>query len=135
MIQRVIVSNKIRKISKEDFTYRTKRLIPKEGDIIYSREGTIGLSIIIPPDFKCCLGQRVMLFRIHNEVINKYFRFALISKMFVRQWESKLTGATSKHIYIKGLKKYLIPLPPLSEQQRIVEKVKSLVAFCDDLQE
>ncbi|MBN1070761.1 restriction endonuclease subunit S [Clostridium botulinum] len=32
------------------------------------------------------------------------------------------------------LKQMLIPVPPLSEQKRIVEKVDSLMALCDELE-
>jgi type I restriction enzyme S subunit len=44
------------------------------------------------------------------------------------------TGVGIKHFTGKGLSSFLIPLPPLSEQHRIVAKVDELMALCDRLQ-
>lgn len=43
------------------------------------------------------------------------------------------TGATIKHFVGKALESYLIPLPPLAEQARIVARVESLRLLCADL--
>ena len=48
--------------------------------------------------------------------------------------ESYFTGATIKHFTGKSLANYVLALPPLAEQQRIVERVEQLLALCDDLQ-
>ncbi|HEY2384030.1 MAG TPA: restriction endonuclease subunit S [Terriglobia bacterium] len=44
------------------------------------------------------------------------------------------TGATIKHLTGRSLSQYLIPIPPLAEQWRIVTKVNELVALCDRLE-
>jgi type I restriction enzyme S subunit len=43
------------------------------------------------------------------------------------------TGATIKHFSGEKLSGYPVPLPPTSEQHRIVEKVDELMALCDQL--
>jgi len=43
------------------------------------------------------------------------------------------TGATIKHFSGEKLAKYPVPLPPLSEQHRIVAKVNQFMALCDQL--
>ena len=45
------------------------------------------------------------------------------------------TGATIKHLPGDNLAKYVCPIPPLSEQYRIVHKVDELMALCERLKE
>jgi type I restriction enzyme S subunit len=132
--QGAIHMNKIRKVSKETFEDRNRRLVPKAGDIVYSREGTLGLSFIIPKGLDVCLGQRVMIFRTSKYVVPEYFRTVLISKFFVDQWKAKKTGTASKHINIRDLRVMTMILPPLAEQKRIVKKVEELFSLCDALE-
>ena len=44
------------------------------------------------------------------------------------------SGSTAQPaIYLKDLKKIIFPIPPLEEQKRIIEKMKELNNFCDQL--
>ncbi|WP_052952166.1 restriction endonuclease subunit S [Enterobacter hormaechei] len=53
-----------RRVTEPVYDERNFRLIPKAGDIIYSREGErFGIGAPIPEGAKVCLAQRVMLFR------------------------------------------------------------------------
>ena len=129
-----ILFHKVRKVSEETFLERIRRLQPLAGDILFSREGTIGLSIVVPEGLEICLGQRMMMFRTFRWLIPEYFRYVLISKMFVNQWEKKLIGTAAHHINIGDIKKMIIPFPPLNEQKRIVTKVDKLMKLCDELE-
>ena len=66
----------LRSLSRESYEKRTKRYVPQAGDIIFSREGSIGRSVILH-EGNTCLGQRVMLLSC-NEVLlfNKYCQVA-----------------------------------------------------------
>ena len=129
-----ILFHKVRKVSEETFLERIRRLQPLAGDILFSREGTIGLSIVVPEGLEICLGQRMMMFRTFRCIIPEYFRYVLISKMFVNQWEKKLIGTAAHHINIGDIKKMIIPFPPVNEQKRIVSKVDKLMKLCDELE-
>lgn len=131
--QGVILYDRLRKVSAETFQERIQRLKPAPGDILFSREGSIGLSVIVPENIELCLGQRMMLFRAHGAIVPEYFRYALISPMFVTQWEASLKGTAARHVNVGTLSEMLIPVPPAEEQRRIVAKIEALLSQIDQL--
>ena len=50
------------------------------------------------------------------------------------QVERLATGTTRKRVSTGNLRKLLLPVPPLAEQERIVAKVDELMALCDQLE-
>jgi type I restriction enzyme S subunit len=130
-----IIFDKLRKVSDKTFDERTRRLKPSEGDIVFSREGTIGLAVILPRGLEVCLGQRVMLFRTFKEILPEYFRLVITSDLVRNTLSSKLMGTAAKHVNVKDIKKVTFRLPPTGEQKRIVEKVKELMKNCDELED
>ncbi|MBD5547774.1 MAG: hypothetical protein HDQ97_10295 [Lachnospiraceae bacterium] len=53
----------------------------------------------------------------------------------VPDMERRATGTTFKEISGKGVGQTMIPLPPIEEQHRIVERLDSLLPLCEDLKE
>ena len=56
------------------------------------------------------------------------------SQVFVDQISYKSSGSTTPQLSATQLAEVIIPLPPLSEQRRIVAKVDELTALCDRLE-
>lgn len=45
------------------FAERTRRAVPRQGDLVITREAPMGEVCMIPPGLRCCLGQRMVLLR------------------------------------------------------------------------
>ncbi len=97
--------------------YKSRYHYPKKGDILISASGTIGRTVIF--DGKDAYFQDSNIVWIENnesQVLNKFlFYFYQIAK-----WNTA-EGGTIKRLYNNDLKKLKIPIPPLTEQQRIVD--------------
>ena len=44
------------------------------------------------------------------------------------------TGIAQKTVPLGGLRKILLPLPPLPEQHRVVDKIDELMALCEEME-
>lgn len=126
---------RLRGLSMQSYLERVKRLIPKENDIVYAREGSIGRATFIPRNQNVCLGQRVMLFRPALAISHLFLMYAVTEEVYKKRLLSKHRGMGAKHVNVGDIVESLISLPPLTQQQRIVSKLDELMKFCDGLEE
>ena len=112
--------------SEAEYLERIKRLIPQEGDVLFSREAPIGEACLIPPDTRLSLGQRMMLLRVNPLMLDGYF---LVQSFYVTSLRSKMLslgrGVTAKHLNVGDVKRLEIPIPSLNEQQEISEVLQA----------
>lgn len=104
------------------------------GDFVIAKMMPAGRTIIVPElGTQICLGSDAMKFVPSNKLNKKYLLIAMRSPVFLNQVYTGVHGITRVRTSLKKVKKYLVPLPPLSEQQRIVEKLDKLIPLCDEL--
>ena len=103
-------------------------------DIIVSCAGTIGETNIMPSNIRSgIINQALMIIRLHDIDITPFY---LLYFDFILKNEA---GKDGKGTAIKNippfdiLKNYLIPLPPLSEQDRIVKEVATWQCLIDSI--
>ena len=122
----------LRHLSKESYEKRVIRYVPKPDDIIFSREGSIGRSVILNSG-QTCLGQRVMLLDCNGGLLyNLYCQIVLSSPYAWGLYLAANVGTGAKHINVSMVKTMLVPLPPLAEQLRIVERVDGLMPLVEE---
>ncbi|RPF00052.1 type I restriction enzyme S subunit [Vibrio crassostreae] len=122
-------------VSEEVYRERIQRLKPLPDDILYSREGTIGIACQIPQDVELCLGQRMILIRAGAECNSKYLTIVLNSERTLSVVNSKSVGSTVPRINMRDIKKIPIPTPSLKEQEEIVRCVERLFLYGEAVEE
>ena len=76
----------------------------------------------------------VSVVRAADCICSAYIYHLFNSKIYQDYWEDRLAGSTNqKELYISVLQNTIIPLPPLAEQHRIVEKLEQLLGEIDKL--
>ena len=108
-----------------------ERCTAKKGDLLVCEGGDVGRSAIWPYEYDICLQNHVHRLRPYCEGCTRFVYYTI--------WFYKSIGDIGgKGIGIKGLsasalKSIIIPLPPLAEQKRIVEKIEELFSTIDAL--
>ena len=121
-------------ITRQYYESKMKSFTVEPGDILVSCAGTIGETYILPEQIKLgIINQALMRMTIFAPIDLDYF---LLYFDYVLKQAAK---ETSKGSAIKNIppfeifKKLILPLPPLEEQKRIVEKVRELESLCNSL--
>lgn len=116
--------------SQEIYLERKKKLDPQKGDILYTREAPWGLAAEVSRE-KFVVGQRILLLRPDREKIQSdFFTLILNSSFGYNQAKKIVKKTTSEHVNIGDIKKFLIPLIPKTEQEKIISIIsKKLPSF------
>lgn len=100
-----------------------------KGDLLLTCKGTVGLLSILEEE-KVHIARQVMAVQPYNRYSMGYIMLFIETQIKHMQNKAKglIPGITRNDILLS-----LVPLPPLSEQQRIVDKVNGLLTLIDKL--
>lgn len=114
-------------IDEKLFQTFAKDGIPSVGDLMITAVGTLGKCYIVKEkDHFYYKDASVICFENFARISAEYIQNLLNSPYMVETIKSASTGTTVGTITMVKANEYLIPLPPLAEQQRIVEATESV---------
>ncbi|MGN0611789.1 MAG: restriction endonuclease subunit S [Ruminiclostridium sp.] len=117
-------------ISCEDAEAINMRSAVDDGDILFAMIGTIGNPVLVHKDREFCV-KNMALFKAINQCLfdMEYFLLFLQNEQYAMK--KKASGGVQAFVSLKFLRNYLLPLPPLAEQKRIVAKIEELLPYID----
>jgi type I restriction enzyme S subunit len=119
-------------ISATDYKKHMTRGIPNQGDILFTTEAPLGNTCLLPYYDYFALAQRIITIQ-PVILLNYYLLYTIQSNKIQKLLIEKQSGATAKGIKSSRLIEILIPLPPLSEQQRIVAEIEKQLGKTKEL--
>ena len=115
-----LVYNGMHRVCKDVYNKRNARAVPQENDLIFAREATAGNAALIQKGEKVCLGQRTVLIRPNQEMVNPAFlTYFLLAPKQQYNLLSTANGATVAHVNLPTIRNLKIDLPELPIQHRI----------------
>ena len=105
-------------------------------DLLFNITGaSIGRCAVVPSDFdEANVSQHVTIIRAVLPDLNAFLHKVLVSRHVQQTVMDVQVGVSREGLSIAKLGQFLIPLPPLAEQSRIVTRVEALMRLCDALE-
>ncbi len=126
----ILIKSDTKKVSHEEFEKHKKPL--NENTILISINGTIG-NYAFYNNEPVILGKSACYFSLMSGVNKEYICQLLNTQHFMDYAVKKATQTTIKNVSLKSMRMLPVPLPPLAEQKRIVEKLEQLLPLCERL--
>lgn len=130
------------KVSLEGCNYLDENMVKNKwnhfkldlGDIVISTSASMDKIAEVQEDtVNAILYTGLIRFKMYGNINKEYFKYFIKSPFYLHQIDEQKAGGTIKHYGPSHLKKMIIPLPPVEEQQRIVEKLEQLLPLCETL--
>ena len=128
----IIIKDNTKKVSFSEYLKYKKDL--NEKTVFVSINGTIG-NVGFYKFENIILGKSVCYFNLIGGINKHYIKKLINSSYFLLYALFSATGSTIKNVSLKVMREFAVPLPPLAEQKRIVEKIDRLMALCDQLEQ
>jgi type I restriction enzyme S subunit len=119
-------------ITHEDHLEFIKRADPEFGDILISKDGTLGVVRVIETDIPFSIFVSVALVKPIIPELSDFLGLALSAPQVKAQMVPKGSGLV--HIHLEDLREDCIPLAPIAEQQVIVEALEDQLSVIDHLE-
>ncbi len=121
--------NNVKRIPEHEYLEMTKRTCPEKNDILYSKNGTIGIAKMITWDIKFCHFVSLALLKPDRlKLHSKYFEAFLNTPLALKQATDRSKQGTVTNLHLNEIKKIKIPLPPPPLQQEFAKLIEDMEA-------
>ncbi|MEI6580425.1 MAG: restriction endonuclease subunit S, partial [Eubacteriales bacterium] len=120
----------IKFISEDDYISINQRSCVDDGDILFAMIGSIGNPVLVRKDRDFAI-KNVALFKTFS-FVNTSIKYVYMFLLYAQETMKKVaSGGVQSFVSLSFLREYFIPIPPIAEQQRIVEKINELQPMID----
>ncbi len=118
-------------VDKVEYDRISVRCNPQKGDILISCSGSVGRSCVIDDDNNYVMVRSAAMVRCIN-ILPQYICIAIRSPFVQAQIEELKKKSVQANLFQSAIASLLIPLPPVEEQQRIVDRVNDLMPVIEE---
>ena len=110
------------------------RLAPKAGDILLAKNGTTGVAAIVDKEEVFDIYVSLALIRIVDNIVNPHYVLRAIGSSYIQGYfNSSLKGIGVPNLHLEHIRKTLIPIPPYTEQDRIISRADILLPLVEQI--
>ncbi len=127
--------NNIKYITRELHEELHKRIAPQKNDILLAKNGTTGVAAIVEDTRVFDIYVTLAVIRPSQNICPQYLHQVINSNFCKEQFNSRLTGIGLPNLHLVDIKKTMIPLPPISEQKRIVTEIERWFVWIEQIRQ
>jgi len=116
--------NRTKFISKEEHLELTKRCHPEKGDLLLSKNGTIGVTKPVDWEWEFSIFVSLCLIKPNNLIDVEYLNYFFKSEIMNYQIQKGSKQITVTNLHLDKIRDFYIVTPPLKEQLSIVKSLK-----------
>lgn len=107
----------VRHVEEDIFEKWTRRVLPRRGDVILTREAPVGECGVLQTEEKVFLGQRLMLYRPDlSRVTAEFLARSFNGRFMQHQYDAHGSGSTVKHLKLPVCRSLRLRVPPVDLQ-------------------
>ena len=127
--------DKVKYIDDDIHNGSLRRSILQANDILFTIAGaTIGKCVLVPASaLPANTNQALAIIRLKENYEHKYIFYLLKSKYMKDYIQKSIKGSAQPNLNLQQLNDFVIPVPPLEVQQRIVGILDRFDALCNDI--
>lgn len=114
-----------RKTTVQAFEELTAKSKPTVGDVLLTKDGTLGRCAVVEED-GICVNQSVAVLKCNEKILPKFLTILLQMPEYQREMLKNAGGGTIKHIYITKVVDMLIVVPTISQQMEFLSFVEQV---------
>ena len=120
----IVFKENTKKVNYDEYIKYKKDL--GKTTVLVSINGTIG-NVAFYNGENVMLGKSACYFNLFDNIFKKYIKLLIETDYFMKYALNSATGTTIKNVSLKAMKNWLIPIPPLNEQKRIVKIIENIM--------
>ncbi|KXA43830.1 restriction endonuclease subunit S [Prevotella corporis] len=120
------IKDDTKKVSEQE-AKKHKRLLDSTS-VLVSINGTLG-NVAFYNGENVILGKSACYFNLMGNINKQYIKHVLETEYFTEYAKNVATGSTIKNVSLAGMRNFLMPLPPIAEQHRVILRMEHLANY------
>lgn len=120
------LENADKKISETKYKELKSLFQPKIGEILYSKDGTIGFCVVVEKEEDYVLSSGILRINCVDDFDNYFLKYILSSKLYKQLADRVSIGTVIKHLTIEDWLSIPIPFPPPDKQKEMAEHITEI---------
>ena len=117
---------KVKRIPEREHAELVKRCRPERGDVLLSKNGTIGITKVVDWDEDFSIFVSLCLLKTKKEILSSRFLAEYLSSAGLQQVLKRGKKMTVTNLHLVEINELLIPVPPIDEQAQIAAAIESM---------
>lgn len=125
--------SEVKRIPLAEHDELIRRCRPEKGDLLLSKNGTIGIPKVVTWDWPFSIFVSLCLIKLRSEIVPSFAAYVFQSSTIKIQIDEGSKQSTVTNLHLEKIREFRMPLPPIDEQHQIVAWLDRKVGAIDSL--